>query len=97
MSLTEHFRTLQKYEAWANRATLDSMETVPPAARGGTQFVRAQQVMAHNQLARSVWLARLQGRTEAVADWFPAWPVAQKGQFIPQPAWLEMHRVVRRG
>ena len=25
----------------------------------------------------------------------PAWPVAQKGQFIPQPAWEEMHMVTR--
>jgi phosphoketolase len=25
----------------------------------------------------------------------PAWPVAQNGQFIPQPAWLDTHRVTR--
>ncbi len=25
----------------------------------------------------------------------PAWPVAQNGQFIPQPAWLEMQTVER--
>lgn len=25
----------------------------------------------------------------------PAWPVAQNGQFMPQPAWLEMQIVSR--
>ena len=25
----------------------------------------------------------------------PAWPVAQNGQFMPQPAWLEMQMVLR--
>ena len=27
----------------------------------------------------------------------PAWPVAQNGHAIPQPAWLEMHTVTRSG
>ena len=27
----------------------------------------------------------------------PSCPVAQNGQFIPQPAWLEMHTVTRSG
>ena len=27
----------------------------------------------------------------------PAWPVAQNGQFIPQPACEEMHMVTRSG
>ena len=27
----------------------------------------------------------------------PAWPVAQNGQFMPQPAWLETHIVTRPG
>ena len=27
----------------------------------------------------------------------PAWPVAQNGQFMPQPAWLEMQIVTRLG
>lgn len=77
MSMIEHFRTMQRYEAWANKATLDSMESVPAGARSGMQFTRALQVMAHNQLARSVWLARVEGRVEKVADWFPAWTIEQ--------------------
>ena len=27
----------------------------------------------------------------------PAWPVAQNGQAIPQPAWDETHMVIRSG
>ena len=27
----------------------------------------------------------------------PAWPVAQNGQAIPQPAWLDTHIVTRSG
>ena len=27
----------------------------------------------------------------------PSWPVAQNGQFMPHPAWLEMHTVTRFG
>ena len=27
----------------------------------------------------------------------PSWPVAQKGQFMPQPAWLETQMVTRPG
>ena len=27
----------------------------------------------------------------------PCWPVAQNGQAMPQPAWLEMHTVARPG
>lgn len=77
MPLADHFRLMQSYETWANKATLDSMDSTPPASRSGMSFTRALQVMAHNQLARSVWLARVQGRVEKPADWFPAWPLAE--------------------
>jgi hypothetical protein len=29
--------------------------------------------------------------------WSPPWPVAQNGQAIPQPAWLDTHMVTRSG
>lgn len=77
MTLIDHFKTILVYETWANRAALASIETVPPQARSGILFSRALQVMAHNQLARRAWLARLQGRTETIADWFPGWTVAE--------------------
>lgn len=77
MSLIDHYRSFQRYEAWANALAIDSIESVPPKSLGVTQHVRALQVMAHSQIARSVWLARLQGRSERVADWFPAWTVAE--------------------
>lgn len=76
MGLVDHFRMMQRYEEWANRATLDSIDSVPSNARTGVQYTRALQVMAHNQLARSVWLARVEGRAEKPADWFPAWSAA---------------------
>lgn len=75
MALIEHFRMMQAYETWGNAATLDAIDSVPPQSRTGTHFMRAIQVMAHNQVARSVWLARLEGRSEKPSDWFPAWPV----------------------
>jgi uncharacterized damage-inducible protein DinB len=77
MTLPDHFRTLQRYETWANDLAIASLESVPQASRGGTQFVRAVQVLAHNQLARKVWLARIHGRTEKVEDWFPLWSIPE--------------------
>jgi len=77
VTLIDHFKTMLAYETWANQASLASIESVPPSARSGMLFTRALQVMAHNQLARRVWLARLQGRTETIPDWFPSWTVAE--------------------
>lgn len=77
MSQIDRFTLLQRYEAWANALAFDSIESVPASSRGSTQHSRALQVMAHSQIARSVWLARLQGRTEKVADWFPVWTIAE--------------------
>lgn len=77
MTLEDYFQKMQAYETWATSLTLDSIETVPDRARGGVQHTRALQVMAHVQIARSVWLARIEGRNEKPADWFPAWTVAE--------------------
>jgi uncharacterized damage-inducible protein DinB len=69
---------LLAYEAEANRRALDSLETVPEGARKGDAFARAMVVMAHNQLVRFVWLARLEGRPyENPSDWFPIWTIEQ--------------------
>ncbi len=74
--MMDHFQGLFKYETWASSLTIDSIDTVPQSARVSPQFQRAIQVMAHIQIARSVWLARLKGEAWQVDDWFPAWPVS---------------------
>ena len=50
--------------------------------------------------AAITWLATTTCSTISAADMLrvsPFWPVAQNGQFMPQPAWLETHRVMRPG
>ena len=69
---------LLAYEALANRRALESLETVPEAARKSAGFARAMVLMPHTQLARFVWLARLEGRPyENPSDWFPIWTIEQ--------------------
>ena len=75
--LPAHFLRLHDYERWATPRTLDALDTIPEPARSSPQAVRAAQVMAHVQLARRVWLARLNDRVERPADWFPAWPLPE--------------------
>ena len=69
--------SLQKYETWASSLTIDSIDTAPQSARATPQFQRAIQVMAHIQIARRVWLARLKNEVGRADDWFPAWPIAE--------------------
>ncbi len=68
-----HFLGMFAYETWANQAVFESLAGVPPEQTGGPAFTRALQISAHIQLARRVWLARLEGRSELPAEWFPAW------------------------
>lgn len=75
--MLNHFLGLSKYETWASSLTIDSIDTVPQSARATPQFQRAIQVMAHIQIARRVWLARLKNEAWRVDDWFPAWPIAE--------------------
>jgi uncharacterized damage-inducible protein DinB len=77
VTLIQHFKTMLAYETWANKAALDSLESVPPSARQALTYERALQVMAHNQLARRAWLNRIHGKPHGVADWFPTWTVEQ--------------------
>jgi uncharacterized damage-inducible protein DinB len=69
---------LLAYEAEATGRTLTSIEKVPAAGRKHAAFERAIAVLAHVQLARYVWLARLEGRPyENPKDWFPIWTIEQ--------------------
>ena len=61
------------YESWATGAVIDSLSTVPAEQTGGPAFTRALQIVAHVQIARRVWLARIEGRVDSPIDWFPAW------------------------
>jgi uncharacterized damage-inducible protein DinB len=72
------YQRLLAYEAEANRRALDSLETVPDSARKSAAFARAMVLMPHMQLARFIWLARLEGRPyENPSDWFPFWTIEQ--------------------
>lgn len=80
VSLLDHFKRLQGYEADANALTLASLESVGTQERGHPSFARAVQVFAHMLLARRVWLARLQGGQHQVRDWFPTLPLDELRQ-----------------
>lgn len=64
---------LLNFDSWATSAVIDSLSTVPAEQTGGPAFTRALQIIAHTQIARRVWMARLEGRVDTPADWFPAW------------------------
>ncbi len=68
-----HFLGMLGYEAWATGAVIDSLSTVPAEQTAGPAFTRALQIIAHIQIARRVWMARIEGRVDKPADWFPAW------------------------
>src|SRR5882724_4514926 len=72
------YRKLLAYEQEANRRSFVSLESIPETGRRHPGFQRAMQLLPHNQLARSIWLARLEGRPyEVPKDWFPAWNLDQ--------------------
>ncbi|HYE61862.1 MAG TPA: DinB family protein [Phycisphaerales bacterium] len=69
---------LLAYEVEATRRALTSIESVPAEGRRHPGFERAIAVMSHVQLARFVWLARVEGRPyENPKDWFPVWTLEQ--------------------
>lgn len=75
------FQRLLAYETWANTLLLDALDTVPDASRTLPAYDRAVRLIPHNVLARRIWLSRLANTTFGpVADWFPAWPLAQTRQ-----------------
>lgn len=76
MNGVDRFRKLLDAEREANRRVVESLRTVPESARAGPEFTRALGCMAHNQLARDVWMHRLRGEMFApVPDWFPPEPI----------------------
>jgi uncharacterized damage-inducible protein DinB len=72
------YRRLLAYEQEANQRAIVSLESIPPTGQQHASFQRALQILPHNQLARSIWLARLEGRPyEAPKEWFPPWSLEQ--------------------
>jgi uncharacterized damage-inducible protein DinB len=72
------YKRLLAYEQEANRRVFESLESVPEAGRRQASFERAMTLLPHNQLSRSIWLARLEGRPyEVPKEWFPAWSLEQ--------------------
>jgi len=70
-----HAARMLDYEFWATKAAFGSLLTVPVEQAAHPSFIRALRVMAHIQLARRVWLARIEGRADRPDDWFPPWTV----------------------
>src|SRR2546423_6607282 len=86
------YRRLLAYEQEANRLAFISLESVPDSGRTHASYQRAMQLLPHNQLSRSIWLARLEGRPyEPPKDWFPSWSIEQARMAADeqQREWLE--------
>ena len=62
--MTEHFRRLFAYDAWANREVLAGFRAVGPVPE------RPLELMAHILSAQRLWLERLRQQPQT----FPVWP-----------------------
>lgn len=70
--LVDYFRGLLACESEANRRAIDSLESIPADRRAGPAYERAMRLIPHCQVARRVWLWRLQGTAyESPTEWFP--------------------------
>lgn len=60
------------YEVWSNARTLQSLRTIPHASMETPEAKRALGLLAHNTLARQVWLWRIHATPYTnPSDWFP--------------------------
>jgi uncharacterized damage-inducible protein DinB len=66
----DRFRDWLEYEVEAHRRVLESLASVPEAARGREQFRRAVDVFVHVIAARRLWLSRF-GALEEPEELFP--------------------------
>ncbi len=79
------FRKQLDAQAWANDLVLTSIESIPLTAHSSPDYIRARQLVPHNQLARGAWLARIRASPIALPkDWFPAWTVEETRQVCAQ-------------
>lgn len=78
MTRTDRFEKLFKFDHWAGSLATQSVLSVPEANRDDPRFGRALEILAHNQVAKRVWLDRIQGVPGAEkTEWFPRWPVEE--------------------
>jgi uncharacterized damage-inducible protein DinB len=79
-----HFLRLHAYEADASVLALTSMESVPREAHGDDRFGRLLAIAAHIQIARRLWLKRLESLAGGVGgespsgagiDFWPRWTI----------------------
>ena len=76
MTRTQRFGKLFTFDHWAGSLAAESVSGVPEANRADPRFIRALEILAHNQVAKRVWLDRIQGVAGAEkTEWFPRWSV----------------------
>ncbi|MBL8765040.1 MAG: DinB family protein [Phycisphaerae bacterium] len=73
--LLEQARTMAAFEIWANGRALASLGTVAAARRSEGAYARARSILAHNQMARQLWLSRLGAAASPAWVAFPDWPL----------------------
>lgn len=71
------WRRVLAAEKAANERTLAGLRSVPGSEHGSEAFRRACGRMAHNQMARHVWLARIGFIEHRPWEMFPAWSIDQ--------------------
>lgn len=77
MSLIAHHLGMLEFERWANAKVIASLRSVPESRRGDAAFAKARGILAHNQMARRMWLSRLGAVEEPTWVMFPDWSIEQ--------------------
>ena len=68
-----HFMGMLHYESEANLLVLRSLDDIAAPRKEDPAFGRALGIFAHMQIARRVWLGRLENNPHKPDEWFPRW------------------------
>ncbi len=68
-----HFHAMLRYESEANLLVLRSLDEIAAPRKEDPAFGRALGIFAHMQIARRVWLGRLESNPHKPDEWFPRW------------------------
>ena len=74
-ALVGHFERVLGFEREATARSLASLGSIPEGNRAGEAARRARGILAHAQLARHEWLARLGVIERRAWEQFPDWAV----------------------